>query len=84
MYAIKRPTKRNQNSLYNFVHNTSSLVQSESEWIMRDNDLMAIDGDQEDGWFNGWLEDTLKAISRTATTVSSHPSLLPQSRILIR
>ncbi|MCJ1240409.1 hypothetical protein MMC14_008411 [Varicellaria rhodocarpa] len=66
--AVKQPTLRNQNSLYNFIHNTGSLVASEAEWVHCRDDLAAIAQDKEDGWFKGFLEDTLKIISRRATT----------------
>ncbi|MCJ1257164.1 hypothetical protein MMC24_004989 [Lignoscripta atroalba] len=66
--AIKRPTTRNQNSLINFILNTESLPQSEAEWILQDNDLAAVSINKEDNWFNGWLEDSLKKVSRRATT----------------
>ena len=69
IHAIKQPTRRNQNSLYNLIHNTGSLVTSEAGWILYQDDLAALANDKEDGWFNGFLEDTLKQISRAATTV---------------
>ncbi|MCJ1245850.1 hypothetical protein MMC30_003054 [Trapelia coarctata] len=67
IHAIKRPTKRNQTSMYNFLHNTRSLAESEAEWVRRGEDLAALSADQEYGWFNGVVEDTMIKISRTAT-----------------
>ncbi|KAL8769160.1 MAG: hypothetical protein Q9209_004794 [Squamulea sp. 1 TL-2023] len=65
--AMRRPTIRNQTSLYNFIFNTGSLVESESRWIREGVDLAAVAREEEHGWFNGFLEDTLKKISRKAT-----------------
>jgi len=69
IHSIPRPTKRNQNSLYNLIHSSESLVQSESEWVYYLDDLAALANDAERGWFNGFVEDTMKRISRTATNV---------------
>ena len=81
VHAIKRPSKRNQTSLYNFVHNTQSLVESEAEWIRHGEDLAALAHDEESGWFNALVEDTMIRISRTATAVRlihyHHPELEP-------
>ena len=71
IHNIKRPTRRNQNSLYNLIHNTQSLTQSESDWSRRGEDLAALADDKMDGWFKGYLEDTLKRISRRVTTVGA-------------
>ena len=47
----------------------------ESAWIRHGPDLIAVAQDQEHGWFNGFLEDTLNKISRKATVVSTAFSL---------
>ncbi|KAI4219945.1 MAG: hypothetical protein LQ349_008215 [Xanthoria aureola] len=65
--AIRRPTVRNQTSLYNFIHQTRGLVDSESKWIREGADLAAVAREEEHGWFNGFLEDTLHKISPRAT-----------------
>ncbi|KAL9001004.1 MAG: hypothetical protein Q9169_000488 [Polycauliona sp. 2 TL-2023] len=65
--AMRRPTVRNQTSLYNFIHHTRSLVDSESKWIREGADLAAVARQEEHGWFNGFLEDTLHKISPNAT-----------------
>ena len=69
IHAIKKPTLRNQTSLFNLIQNTKSLVGSESQWIRRADDLVALAHDQERGWFNGFVEDIMIKISRKATTV---------------
>ena len=82
VHAIKRPSKRNQTSLYNFIHNTRSLVESEAEWIRRGEDLAALAHDEESGWFNAFIEDTMIKISRTTTAVmlthNHYPELEPR------
>ncbi|KAL8729637.1 MAG: hypothetical protein Q9166_004586 [cf. Caloplaca sp. 2 TL-2023] len=65
--AMRRPTVRNQTSLFNFIHNTESLVETEAKWIREGVDLAAVAREEEHGWFNGFLEDTLHKISRRAT-----------------
>ena len=67
---------RNQTSLYNFVHGTQSIVEIESRWIREGADLAAVAHEEEQGWFNGFLEDTLRKISPWATQVSNHVPLV--------
>ena len=71
MQAIRMPTKRNQNSVFNFITNTQSLVQSESEWIRQREDLAAVGHGAEHGWFNGVVEGMLTKVSPMLTLVSS-------------
>lgn len=40
LHAIKRPTKRNQNSLHNLILNSESVTQSASEWVYYLDDLL--------------------------------------------
>ncbi|KAL8762771.1 MAG: hypothetical protein Q9184_001311 [Pyrenodesmia sp. 2 TL-2023] len=68
IHAIKRPTVRNQNSLYNLIWNNRCLVNEETDWIYRGEDLAALASYSEHGWFNGFVEDTMNMISRSATT----------------
>ena len=68
--TLRQPTRRDQNSLYNLIHNTGSLPESELRWIRHKDDLAALARDQEHGWLNGFLEDAMNKISRTATVVS--------------
>ncbi|KAL9021936.1 MAG: hypothetical protein Q9185_000807 [Variospora sp. 1 TL-2023] len=66
--AIRRPTARNQASLFRIMWNNKLLVHEEMEWISRREDLAALARDSEHGWFNGFIEDTLHAISHTMIT----------------
>lgn len=68
--AMKRPSKRNQTSLANFISNTGSQALDESDWIRVRMDLAAVAHDQEHGWLIGFLEDILLKISRRAAIVS--------------
>ncbi|KAK0509130.1 hypothetical protein JMJ35_008501 [Cladonia borealis] len=63
MQAVRTPTKRNQNSLYNMIEDTQSQVTSESEWIRQRADLAAVGHGAEHGWFNGVVEDILNKLS---------------------
>ena len=68
--AIKRPTKRNQSSLWHLITTTSSQLSSDSDWIFLGPDLAAVAHDQEYGWFQNFFEDLMNKISTRATTVS--------------
>ncbi|CAD6583873.1 MAG: hypothetical protein ASARMPRED_001528 [Alectoria sarmentosa] len=65
--AIRKPTKRNQNSVYNAIHNSKSMTSGEALWIRDRDDLLALAKDAEHGWFNGILEDTLRKLSPKIT-----------------
>jgi len=67
IHAIKRPTRRNQSSLYNWIRDNRLLAESEAVWVRRGDDLAALAHDQEHGWFGGFVEDTMIKLSRTAT-----------------
>ena len=67
---LKRPTPRNQNSLYNLIDTSESLLESESHWIRRSDDLVALAGDADYGWFNAALEKVFITFSKTLTLVS--------------
>ena len=70
MQAVKMPTKRNQNSVYNMIEDTQSQVTSESEWIRQRADLAAVGHGAEHGWFNGVVEDILNKVSTRLSMVS--------------
>ena len=69
--AIKRPARRNQNSVYNRIHEEQNIMRSEEHWIRRSEDLAALARDAEDGWLNGFVEDSLNSISRRLLVVSA-------------
>ena len=71
MQAVRTPTKRNQNSVYNFIEDTQSQVTSEAEWIRQRADLAAVGHGAEHGWFNGFIEDILNTVSPRLSMVSS-------------
>lgn len=66
--ALKRPSKRNQGSLYQEVKR--NIVDAENEWISQSDDLAAVAQDAEHGWFNVALENLLNGFSRKALFVS--------------
>ena len=76
MQAVRMPTKRNQNSLYNFIEDTQSQVTSESEWIRQRQDLAAVGHGAEYGWFNGFVEDLLNKVSSATAIISDCTSML--------
>ena len=76
MQAVKTPTKRNQNSVYNMIEDTQSQVSSESEWIRQRRDLAAVGHGAEYGWFNGFVEDMLNKVSPRLILVSSATAII--------
>ncbi|KAL8701092.1 MAG: hypothetical protein Q9224_000662 [Gallowayella concinna] len=70
--AMRRPTIRNQASLYRFVRATASLVEPEYRWIREGIDLAAVARDQEHGWFNGFLADNVFNFNRFSRTVTQY------------
>ncbi|KAL8807456.1 MAG: hypothetical protein Q9223_001242 [Gallowayella weberi] len=68
--AMRRPTIRNQASLYHFVRATASLVEPEYRWIREGIDLAAVARNEEHGWFNGFLEDNVFNFNRISRTVT--------------
>ena len=81
LYAIKRPTKKNQNSIYQAT--TQNLVDMESYWPCQTGDLAALAPDAEHGWFNGFLEDILNKIPKRVLKVRACPSLLISLRSVV-
>lgn len=69
MQAIKKPSKRNQNSIYNLITTTRSISSGEDLWIRHWDDLAALAHDTEHGWFHGAVEDLLRASSPRITLV---------------
>ena len=74
--AIRKATKRNQNSLYNAMSLSGSIASGEARWIHYRDDLLALAQDAEHGWFNGILEDTLRRLSSKVTLVGVFISIL--------
>ena len=71
MQAIRTPTKRNQNSVFNFLRCSESQISCESEWIRQREDLASLGHGAEHGWFSGVVEDILLKVSPMLTLVSS-------------
>ena len=66
---MKRPSKRKQSSL--FLMASQNLVAMEGEWILQDDDLVALAHDGEHNWFNVFLEDVLNRVSTKMLLVRS-------------
>ena len=78
MQAIRMPTERNQNSVFNFITDTQSQISSESEWIRQREDLAALGHGAEHGWFNCVVEKMLCKVSQRLTLVSSAPKRIKE------
>jgi hypothetical protein len=70
MQVIKKPIKRNQNSVYNEIEETQGIVLLEAKWIRQKDYLAALGLGAEHGWFNGCIEDTLNKCSKGLLFVS--------------
>ncbi|KAL2042162.1 hypothetical protein N7G274_005350 [Stereocaulon virgatum] len=64
LQAMKQPSKRSQNSLYQM--SIQNIVEKETAWVCQREDLIALAQGAEHGWFNAFLEDFLNIISRKA------------------
>ena len=75
--AIKTPTKRNQNSLWNLIQTSQSLSSSETTWIRQRDDLAAVAHNAESGWLKTWFEDCLRTVAPKISMVCSLLSCMP-------
>jgi len=66
---LKKPTKSDQNSLYNLIDTSESLLHSESQWIRQSDDLLALARDSKRGWLSTLIAKTLIRISKRFTLV---------------
>ena len=72
--SMRRPTRREQTTLFNLIHSTESLVADEADFIRHSPDLASLVPGVEYGWFNSFLEDLLNLISRRSAKVCHfHP-----------
>ena len=77
---MKRPSKRNQSSLYQMA--SQNLVAMEGEWILQGDDLVALAHDGEHNWFNVFLEDVLNKFSRKMLLVRMKAPKPPTLKVL--
>ncbi len=69
--AIRRPSKRNQGSVYQeMAIDASNIVSAEAQWIGQSDDLAALAPDADYGWFNVYLKNILNTLSRKTLLVS--------------
>ena len=84
--AIRKPAKRNQNSLNNAINGSGSMMSGEALWIRYWDDLLALAKDAEHGWFNGIMEDMLRKLSPKITLVGIYACvsipLVPQPGLI--
>ena len=69
--AIERPTKHNQNSVWNVINETRSIVTSEAKWIRQTEDLAALGCRAGSSWLNGMIERVLLKCPKNLVLVSS-------------
>ncbi|MCJ1242558.1 hypothetical protein MMC14_010567 [Varicellaria rhodocarpa] len=62
MSSCKDASTRNHNSVSNWLHNNAPLSAEETEFIHHKADLIALGDREENGWFDGFIEDTLSKI----------------------
>ena len=71
MTRIRKPTPRNRRSYAEYIRDHSLLAGNDGEFIHHSEDLVALGGDLEDSWFNGVVEDILRAISLRISQVKA-------------
>ncbi len=91
--AMKRPTKRNQNSVYNLINTSKSMGSSEALWIRQWDDLAALSHDTDrrlveshiaHDHLGGYILSVAKPCHRSwssYSTISSRPK--PHSQVAI-
>jgi hypothetical protein len=62
LIAMRQPARRNFTSLATWIDNEKPLCVEESDFIHRGADFVTLAAPQEDGWFDGLVEDVLTAI----------------------
>lgn len=60
--AIRRPSKKYQNAVWNYVTLKDKIVPKEVEWIKQRADLAAVSRDAEHGWPNSFIERYLRRL----------------------
>ena len=71
MKAIKRPTTRNYQSLFNYVWQERALAYDEAQTFFYKDDFVSLAGSQESTLLDGMIEDVLNLIPGTAAQVPS-------------
>ena len=57
---MKAPSPRNLKSFVAWMQNEAPLTQEESDFLEHQDDFVAVSSEQEAGWLDGVVEDTLK------------------------
>lgn len=71
--SLKAPRTRNVTSFTTWFRNNQPLVHSESDFTKHEHDFVALSGEQESGWLDGTVEETLTWIlPRKIMRVGSH------------
>ena len=74
LLSLRKPTKRNRQSIANYLNRHQSLAMDDQQFIRYSEDLVALGGEYEDSRVNGWIEDTIKKISVSVSQVCSQYS----------
>ena len=75
----KKPTKWNQNSLYNLIDTSESQLHSEAEWICRSDDLLALASDAAPDWLGANIVKKFLGLSKRFTLVCASVLVLLSS-----
>ena len=76
--GMKRPSRRYQNVIWNFIDYEENILASERKWIYRMEDLACVSLDADHHWLKGCISDVIHLFSRRLLLVS--PSIpLPLS-----
>ena len=80
---MKTPSSRNYNSFRNWVWDRKPLVREESRFMQHGDDLVALADGQEDGCFDGMVEDALGWLPRSLIRVPFPIHLAPSIQTIL-
>ena len=69
LFALKRPSARNFNSLKNWMIDQKPVTRDEMQFIGHPGDFVALADRQEVGWFDGFVQDCLTKIPKDLARV---------------
>ena len=75
---MKAPSPRNLKSFVAWMQNEAPLTQEESDFLEHQDDFVAVSSEQEAGWLDGVVEDTLKwCMPKKIREVQLQPGPIP-------
>lgn len=69
---MKRPSKRNFKSFYDWILGIKPLSREETDFVKHGEDFVALADAEEGGWFDGVVEDCLSCLPGGLAKVNLH------------